>query len=62
MQPNYNVSYWKDIVAISSGSQYTIGLRSDGTVVATGENDDGQCNVSTWKDIRIPDRLILQNN
>ncbi|NLO86339.1 MAG: chromosome condensation regulator, partial [Clostridiales bacterium] len=29
----------------------TVGLRADGTVVAVGENDEGQCNVSDWTDI-----------
>ena len=27
------------------------GLKSDGTVVATGENSDGQCDVEEWEDI-----------
>ena len=46
-----NVSEWEDIVAISSESDFTLGLRSDGTVVATGDNSGGQCNVSDWKDV-----------
>ena len=33
------------------GSARTIGFRVDGTVLACGKNDDGQCNVSGWKDI-----------
>ena len=36
---------------ISAGRWHTVGLRSDGTVVAVGDNDYGQCNVSGWKDI-----------
>ena len=28
-----------------------MGLRSDGTVVAAGWNDPGQCNVSSWTNI-----------
>lgn len=35
---------------ISTGF-HTVGLRADGTVVAVGDNDDGQCNVSDWTDI-----------
>ena len=31
--------------------QHTVGLRSDGTVIAVGDNDDGQCDVSGWTDI-----------
>ena len=34
--------------------KHTVGLRSDGTVVATGWNEYGQCNVSDWTDIRTP--------
>ena len=30
---------------------HTVGLRSDGTVVAAGDNDEGQCDVSGWMDI-----------
>ena len=38
-------------MAVSAGSSHTIGLCSDGTVIATGKNMDGQCNVSDWKEI-----------
>ena len=30
---------------------YTVGLRSDGTVVATGANSYGQCDVQNWRNI-----------
>jgi len=30
---------------------YTVGLKSDGTVVATGVNHRGQCDVGNWTDI-----------
>ena len=50
-----DVSGWTDIVAVSSGWQHTVGLKSDGTVVATKLTDKdcdyGQCNVSDWTDI-----------
>ncbi len=36
---------------ISAGVQHTVGLREDGTVVAAGSNDAGQCEVSDWEDI-----------
>ena len=42
---------WTDIVSIAAGGYHTVGLKVDGTVVATGKNDDGQCNVSDWTDI-----------
>ena len=46
-----NTTKWHDIVDIAANSCITVGLRSDGTVVVTGENDYGQCNVSGWHDI-----------
>ena len=36
---------------VSTGVVHTVGLKSDGTVMAVGDNDDGQCNVSDWTDI-----------
>ena len=51
------VSDWTGIVAVSAGEGYTLGLRADGTVITTkytGEYDYGQCDVTGWKDIRLP--------
>jgi len=31
------------MVAVAAGSTHTLGLRADGTVLATGNNADGQC-------------------
>lgn len=42
---------WEDIVAISLGREFAVGLRSDGTVVATGCNEFGQCDVGDWSEI-----------
>ncbi len=36
---------------VSAGLHHTVGLKSDGTVVATGYNSHGQCDVSSWSDI-----------
>ena len=36
---------------LSAGNNHTIGLKTDGTVVATGDNGYGQCDVSAWTDI-----------
>ena len=47
----YNVSGWKNIVAISAGGGCSLGLKSDGTVVAVGSNYFGECDVSQWEDI-----------
>ena len=38
-------------MAISAGSDSTVGLKADGTVVAVGDNEYGQCDVSDWTDI-----------
>ena len=37
--------------SIAAGYFHTVGLRSDGTVVAVGRNEDGRCEVSGWTDI-----------
>lgn len=36
---------------VAAGSFYIIGLRADGTVAATGENYNGECNVNLWHSI-----------
>ena len=36
---------------VSAGGYHTVGLRSDGTVVAVGYNTYGQCNVGGWTGI-----------
>lgn len=45
-----DVGDWTDIVAISASS-HTVGLKSDGTVVACGVDGEGQCNVTKWDHI-----------
>ena len=45
---------WNEIAvrdAASAGGLRTVGLKSDGTVVAVGNNYLGQCDVGTWTDI-----------
>lgn len=37
--------------SISAGYDHTVSIKADGTVVAVGNNEDGQCNTSAWKDI-----------
>jgi alpha-tubulin suppressor-like RCC1 family protein len=36
---------------VAAGYYHTVGLKSDGTVVAVGNNSDGRCNVGGWADI-----------
>ena len=45
------VSGWREVVAVSAGEWHSLGLRADGTVVATGDNGKGQCAVSSWQDV-----------
>lgn len=47
----YEVTDWRDIVAVSAGDGHYVGLKSDGKVVATGNDGDGRCHVSDWKGI-----------
>ena len=49
-----SLSLWDEIAQrdyISAGARHTVGLKSDGMVVATIRNDYGQRNVSKWADI-----------
>ena len=39
---------------ITAGRRHTVGLKSDGTVVAVGDNKYGQCNVGGWHGIQLP--------
>jgi hypothetical protein len=43
-----NLSSWTGITQVAAGYYFTIGLRSDDTVVAVGDNDSGQCDVNYW--------------
>lgn len=47
------VKQWpKDTIAAGRG--HTVALKSDGTVVAVGDNTYGQCDVGRWLNIRLP--------
>ena len=48
------LALWGDIAVrdtIGAGTLHTVGLNVDGTMVAVGDNDCGQCDVSDWRDI-----------
>ena len=52
--PAPGVKGWTDITAVSASAAYggfALGLKEDGTVVAAGKNEDGQCNVESWIDV-----------
>ena len=38
-------------MGISTSRSHTVGVKSDGTVLATGDNQFGQCDVFEWTDI-----------
>ena len=39
------------ITQVAAGGYHTVGLKGDGTVVALGDNSEGQCDVGGWTDI-----------
>ena len=46
-----NTATWENLLQIAPGSQHTVGLKADGTVVAVGSNFCGQCDVEGWTDV-----------
>ena len=55
-----DVGGWTGVVAVAAGNvhaaantgrSHTVGLRADGTVLATGWNGAGQCDVRSWGDV-----------
>lgn len=46
-----DVSGWRNIVSVAAGTFHGVGLRSDGTVVAAGDDSKGQCDTDMWTDI-----------
>jgi hypothetical protein len=54
MNDNYSVipSFaFKVEPMVAAGATHTVGLKPDGTVVAAGSNDSGQCGVGDWEHI-----------
>jgi alpha-tubulin suppressor-like RCC1 family protein len=46
-----DVGDWTNIIEVAGGDLHTLGLKSDGIVVAVGDNRDGQCDVGGWTGI-----------
>lgn len=42
---------WGDVYAIDGGGDFIVGLKVNGRVLALGNNQYGQCDVDSWKDI-----------
>jgi len=49
--PEFEVGDWTGIIQVAAGAGHTVGLKSEGTVVAVGYNEYGCCNVGGWTDI-----------
>ncbi|MGV2939614.1 immunoglobulin-like domain-containing protein [Mesobacillus sp. LC4] len=48
---NNETTQWTNIAAVDSGNQHTLGLKKDGTAVATGNDAHGRLNVSEWSNL-----------
>ena len=46
------LTFPKDTIA--AGRRHTVGLKSDGTVTAVGDNKYDQCDVNGWRGIQFP--------
>jgi len=52
MNDNYSITAnFAEQYELAAGDRHTVGLKSDGTVVAVGWNAFGQCNVGGWKNV-----------
>ena len=49
-----DVASWEGIVAVAEGYEFTLGLKSDGTVVSCGDVYHVK-DTSGWSDIRVSD-------
>ncbi len=51
--PTYNFNGWKDLKSLSVGEFNVAGVKKDGTVYVTGNNESGLCNVTDWYNIKM---------
>lgn len=47
-----NTPAYNDFSAVAAGAYFAVGLRSDGSLAAWGNNSDGQCNVPAGNDFK----------
>ena len=47
------IQQWKDIVSVAVSRRLLVGLKADGTVVAVGNNQMEQLDVTNWKNIKM---------
>ena len=48
-----DTSHWDNVIAISGSDSHLVGLKSDGTLLATGYNGSGQCDVGDAKNVGL---------
>ena len=58
----FKVDNWTNITAIASAGShyygvYTVGLKTDGTAIATGNSIYTPCDVSDWHGLKVPTRI-----
>ena len=46
-----DTSKWCEIIDVSAGNGFVVGVKKNGKVVATGFDGSGQCQVNDWEDI-----------
>jgi len=47
----HQAEQWTDIEDVALTDTHIVGLKTDGTVVAVGNNASGECDVEEWKDV-----------
>jgi len=48
-----NTYDWRDIIAVSTGAYYTVGIRADGTTIGTGRYEFKQRDMLGWSNIKV---------